>query len=330
MSMFKTLRSIVLAVIGCGLSLGAALAQGTQKDAYPTKPLRLIVPFAAGGSSDVLARVLAKEVEAGLGQPVVVENRVGAGGSIAAATVAKSPPDGYTLLLVAAGHAGMGALYDNLGFDPVKDFAPVMGLTTAPIVIAVNAQSRFKTMQDFVAAARSEPGKLNCAGGGGGATVTNLAFELLKADLGLKITPVPYQGSAPAMTALLGDQIDCDSDAAASLAPMVQGGKLRLLAVMSDKRMELMPTVPTVAETVRPGFSATIWAGLLAPKGTPAPVVTRLHAEFRKALELPGVKDKLKAMASDPVDMGPAAFGDFLAKETARWSGVIQQLGLKP
>lgn len=326
MGMFKMLRRMALAALA-----GASVVVGTaQAQSYPTKPIRLIVPFAAGGSSDVLARVLAKEVEASTGQAVVVENRVGAGGSIAASVVAKSPADGYTLLLVAAGHAGMGALYDNLNFDPVNDFAPVMGLTTAPILIAVNSQSRFKTIQDFVTIAKSEPGKLNCAGGGGGATVTNLAFELLKAELGLKVTAVPYQGSAPAMTALLGDQIDCDSDAASSLAAMVQGGKLRAIAVMSDKRIDLLPSTPTLSETVRPGFSATIWAGLLAPKGTPVPVVEKIHGEFRKALGLPSVQEKLKSMASDPMDLGPTAFGDFLAKETLRWSGVIRQLGLKP
>ena len=324
MYVFKMLRRTVLALIASVFTLA------TQAQTYPNKPIRLVVPFAAGGSSDVLARLLAKEVEVSLGQPIVIESRVGAGGSVAAGFVDKSAPDGYTILLVAAGHAGMGALYDNLSFDPVKDFAPVMGLTTAPILLAVNADSSFKTIQELVAAAKSKPGKLNCAGGGGGATVTNLAFELLKAELGISITAVPYQGSAPAMTALLGNHIDCDSDAASSLVAMVQSGKLRALAVMSNRRIDLLPATPTVAETVRPGFSASIWAGLLAPKGTPAPVVERLHAEFKRALALPAVQDKLKAMASDPMDLGPVAFGEFLAKETTRWGGVIGQLGLKP
>ena len=321
------LRGLAAAVLCCGaITHGAALAQ----QAYPSKPIHLVVPFAPGGSSDVLARLLAKEIEPKLGQPVLVENRAGAGGSVAAGHVAKAPADGHTILLVAAGHAGMGALYDKLPFDPVADFAPVIGLTTAPVVVVVNAQSRYKTMQDLVAAARAEPGKLNCAGGGGGATVTNLAFELLKSELKLSITAVPYKGSAPALTALIGGEIDCDSDATASALPFVQAGKLRALVVSTDKRIDLLPDTPTVAETVLPGFNVSIWTGLLAPKGTPAPVVDRLYREFNAAMALPQVQEKLKAMASSSMGADSASFGRFLASETERWGGVIRQLGLKP
>ncbi|MEY3379788.1 MAG: hypothetical protein RL468_386 [Pseudomonadota bacterium] len=219
---FPFIRSVVLAVV-----IGAAVHGVAQAQVFPSKPIHLVVPFAPGGSSDVLARLLAKEIEPRVGQTILVENRAGAGGSVAAGYVAKAPADGHTILLVAAGHAGMSALYDKLPFDPVADFAPVIGLTTAPVVVAVNAQSRFKSLQDLVAAAKAEPGKLNCAGGGGGATVTNLAFELLKSELKLTITAVPYKGSAPALTALIGNEIDCDSDAAASVLPLVQSGRLR-------------------------------------------------------------------------------------------------------
>lgn len=325
MGMSTLLRRTAQGLVFAAVAHGAAQAQQ-----FPSKPIQLVVPFAAGGASDVLARVLAKEVQAKLGQPIVVENRAGAGGSVAAAYVAKAAADGHTLLFAAAAHAGMGALYDKLSFDPVADFTPVIGLTTAPILIAVNAESRYKTMQDLVAAARSQPGKLNCAGGGGGATVTNLAFELLKSELNLKITAVPYKGSAPALTALMANEIDCDSDAAASLMPMIKGGKLRALAVSTDKRIGLLPATPTIAETVLPGFSATIWTGILAPKGTPAPVVNRLYREFKAAMALPDVQEKLEAMASTPMDANPAAFGSFLASETQRWGGVIRQLDLKP
>ncbi len=327
MGWIKKLRHTALAAGAVVATLTTGVAQAQE---FPAKPIHLTVPFAPGGSSDVLARVLAKEVEGKMGQPIIVENRAGAGGSVAAAYVAKSAPDGYNVLFVAAGHAGMGALYDKLSFDPVADFAPVIGLTTAPILVVVNAESSYKTMQDLVAAARSQPGKLNCAGGGGGATVTNLAFELLKSELGLKITAIPYKGSVPAMTALMGNEIDCDSDAASSVMAMVQSGKLRALAVSTDRRIALLPATPTIAETVLPGFSASIWTGILAPKGTPTKVVDRLYREFKAAMALPDVQEKLKAMASTPMDADSAAFGAFLASETRRWGGVIQQLGLKP
>ena len=322
---FPFLRSVVLAVVIGAAVHGAALAQ-----TFPSKPIHLVVPFAPGGSSDVLARLLAKEIEPRVGQPILVENRAGAGGSVAAGYVAKAPADGHTILLVAAGHAGMGALYDKLPFDPVADFAPVIGLTTAPVVVAVNAQSRFKSLKDLVAAAKAEPGKLNCAGGGGGATVTNLAFELLKSELKLTITAVPYKGSAPALTALIGSEIDCDSDAAASVLPFVLSGKLRVLAVSTGKRMDLLPDAPTIAETVLPGFDVSIWTGVLAPKGTPTPVVERLYREFNNAMALPQVQERLKGMASAPMGADSATFGRFLASETRRWGGVIKQLDLKP
>jgi tripartite-type tricarboxylate transporter receptor subunit TctC len=310
--------------------IGAAVHGVAQAQVFPSKPIHLVVPFAPGGSSDVLARLLAKEIEPRVGQTILVENRAGAGGSVAAGYVAKAPADGHTILLVAAGHAGMSALYDKLPFDPVADFAPVIGLTTAPVVVAVNAQSRFKSLQDLVAAAKAEPGKLNCAGGGGGATVTNLAFELLKSELKLTITAVPYKGSAPALTALIGNEIDCDSDAAASVLPLVQSGRLRVLAVSTGKRIDLLPDTPTIAETVLPGFDVSIWTGVLAPKGTPTQVVDRLYREFNTAMALPQVQERLKAMASAPMGADSATFGRFLASETRRWGGVIKQLDLKP
>ena len=322
---FPFMRSVVLAVV-----IGAAVHGVAQAQAFPSKPIHLVVPFAPGGSSDVLARLLAKEIEPRVGQTILVENRAGAGGSVAAGYVAKAPADGHTILLVAAGHAGMGALYDKLPFDPVADFAPVIGLTTAPVVVAVNAQSRFKSLQDLVAAAKAEPGKLNCAGGGGGATVTNLAFELLKSELKLTITAVPYKGSAPALTALIGNEIDCDSDAAASVLPLVQSGRLRVLAVSTGKRIDLLPDTPTIAETVLPRFDVSIWTGVLAPKGTPTQVVDRLYREFNTAMALPQVQERLKAMASAPMGADSATFGRFLASETRRWGGVIKQLDLKP
>ena len=325
MNSFRTagLKRLAVAALST-LAIGTALAQS-----YPSKPITLVVPFAAGGAADALARVLGQSISPKLGQPVVVDAKAGAGGTIGAAVVARAPADGHTLLLVTAGHAGTGALYDKLPFHPVKDFAPVIGLATSPVVIAVNANSKFHTLQDLVNEARANPGKLNCAGGGGGATVTNLAFELLKSELKLDITAVPYRGSGPAITALLGGEIDCDSDAVASLVPHIAAGKLRALAVTSGTRSAILPTVPTVAESVLPGFEGAAWYGILAPKGTPQPVVDRLQKEFKAALADPQVQERLKALGAVPQGSSPAEFGAYVASEAERWGGVIRKLGLK-
>ena len=306
------------------MAAGAAAAQS-----FPPRPVTLVVPFAPGGGADVVARILTQETARRLGQPMIVDNRAGAGGSIAAAAVTKADADGHTLLFVTAGHAGMKALYSKLAFDPVGDFTPIIGLTTLPIVIAVNAQSKYRTLQDLVDDARQHPGRLNCAGGGGGATVTNLAFELMKSKLKLDIAAVPYKGSAPAITALLGGEIDCDSDAAAVVLPFLQSGKLRALAVMGAQRSPLLPEVPTVAETVLPEFSASVWYGVLAPRGTPQPVVDKLHRALSASLAVPEVTQRLGALTAERMDSGPAAFGRFIEAETRRWSDVIRQLGLQ-
>lgn len=309
--------------LGLALSLpGVATAQ-----AYPTKPVTMVVPFAAGGAADILARLLAQNLQ--LGQPVIVDAKPGAGSTIGATLVAKAPADGHTLLFVTAGHAGTGALYPKLSYDPVTDFAPVIGLAASPVVIAVKADSPYKTMQDFVAAARQRPGKLNCAGGGGGATVTNLAFEMLKAELKLDITAVPYKGSAPAITALLGGEIDCDSDAIASLLPQIKAGKLRALAVTTKKRSSLLPDVPTVAETVLPSMDAAAWYGVIAPKGTPPAVLERLERELSAQMRNPQVLERFKELGADPINMRANEFGTFMASETRRWGGLIQKLGIK-
>lgn len=320
-------RGISPLIAAMALALAGGVAQA--QSGYPSKPVTVVVPFAAGGAADTLARVLAQVVGPKLGQPMVVESKAGAGGTIGAGAVARAQPDGHTLLLVTAGHAGSAALYSKLPFHPVSDFTPVIGLASSPVMIAVNVQSQYKTLQDLVADAKARPGALNCAGGGGGATVTNLAFEQLKADLGLSIVAVPYKGSGPAITALLGGEIDCDSDAFSSLLPQVAGGKLRALAVTTARRSPALPQVPTVAEAVRPGFDAGVWYGILAPKGTPPDVVARLHQEFKAALADPAVQERMKGMGAEPTGDSPEGFGKFLASETDRWGGVIRKLGLK-
>jgi tripartite-type tricarboxylate transporter receptor subunit TctC len=274
-----------------------------------------------------MARLVGQQLQ--LGQPVVVDARPGAGGTIGAAAVAKAAPDGHTLLFVTAGHAGTGALYPKLPYDPVNDFTPVIGLAAAPVVIAVKADSSFKTLQDLVNAARARPGSLNCAGGGGGATVTNLAFELIKSELKLQITAIPYKGSAPAITALLSGEIDCDSDAIAALMPHIKAGKLRALAVTSKRRSSVLPDVPTVSETVLPGMDGAAWYGILAPKATPHGVVERLQNEFAKTMHNPQVLARFRDQGADPLNMDAKEFGLYLASEARRWSGLINKLGLK-
>jgi len=298
-----------------------------QAPNFPTKPVTLVVPFAPGGSADALARVLGQALR--LEQPILVDSKPGAGGTIGAAAVAKSSPDGQTLLFVTAGHAGTGALYSKLSYDPVTDFAPVIGLAAAPVVIAVKADSPYRSIQDLVAAARAKPGQLNCAGGGGGATVTNLAFEMLKAELKLDILAVPYKGSAPAITALLGGEIHCDSDALAAVLPHIKAGKLRALAVTSRQRSGMLPDVPTLSESVLPGMDAAAWYGILAPKGTPSVITARLQREFSEALRTPTVAERFRNLGAEPLDLDAAAFGAFLNAEARRWGDLIRKLGLK-
>ena len=309
------------------LASGLWLACGVHAQSYPAKPIALVVPFAAGGPADVFARLLAQHIK--LGQPILIDNKAGAGGTIGAGAVAKAGADGHTLLFVTAGHAGAGALYPRLGFDPVKDFSPVIGPIASPAAIAVNASSRFKTLQQFVAEAKANPGKLNCAGGGGGATVTNLALELFKADLKLQITAVPYKGSAPAATALLAGEIDCNSDNLSGLMPHVKAGKLRVLAVTTAKRAAVLPDVPTIAEAALPGFEAATWFGVLAPAGTPTAVIERLNREFNAALRQAPVVERMKELSLEAQGGSPNEFGIFLASETRRWGGLINTLGLK-
>ena len=317
-----------LKAIGLCIALPLTLATpAAQAQTYPSKPVTVVVPFAAGGAADVMARLLGQSLQ--LGQPILVDPRAGAGGTVGAGIVAKAPADGHTLLFVTAGHAGTGALYPKLPYDPVTDFAAVNGLAAAPVVIAVKADSPYKTIQDLVAAARANPGKLNCAGGGGGATVTNLALELLKSELKLEIMPVPYRGSAPSITALLSGEIDCDSDAIAALLPHIKAGKLRALAVTTKKRSSVLPDVPTIHETVLPGMDAAAWYGILAPKGTPQAVIDRLDKDFSAVMRNPQIVERFKDLGADPLQMNGKEFGAYLAQEAKRWGGLIQKLGLK-
>jgi tripartite-type tricarboxylate transporter receptor subunit TctC len=295
---------------------------------YPTKPIQLIVGFAAGGPADGLARIVSQTVGEALKQPIIVENKAGAGGTIAAATVAKSTPDGHTLMLVSSGHAGNAAYYPNLSYETVKSFTPVGAVASSPVVIVVNASSSYKTIGDLLGAARKNPDKLSYATGGG-ATLTNLAAEALKSEARFSALSVPYKGSGPALTALLGGEVDFVYDTVSSAIGLIRSGKLRAIAVTSAKRSSVLPDVPTIAETMVPGFDVTGWFGVLAPAGTPASAVDKFNRELNRALKSPAVIEKLKALGADPFAGSPAQFGKLLETETARWSALIKRLNLR-
>lgn len=309
------------------LSLIAALScAGAHAQEFPTKPVTLVVTAAAGGTTDLIARLVAQRVN--LGQPLVIDNRPGGAGSVAAGVVARVRPDGHTLLFMSASHAGLRALYPRLPFDPIADFEPIAAIAEVPVVIAVKADAPFRDIQGLVQVARDKPGALNCAGGSGGSSVTNLAFEMLKNELGLQIVAVPYKGGGPALAALLSGEIDCDSDALPSLMPMIRSNRVRVLAVMSSKRLTVLPQVPTVAETLMPSMNASAWLGVLAPKDTPPAVLDKLRAAFASVVADPAIIDQLRAYGAEPMPMKGATFGKFVGDESRKWEAQIKRLGL--
>lgn len=320
------LNQLLAAAALAALSFGAPMQ--AQAQAYPARPITMVVGFAPGGSADILARLVAQKLAAPLGQQVIVDNRPGAGGTIGAAVVAAAKPDGYTLLLVTSGHAGSGALYAKLSYDPQKAFAPVIKLGATPVVVVANASSPFKNLKDVIAAARQSPGKLNYAAGGGGATVTNLAAEFLKHDAGIDMVQINYKGSGPALTALLGGEVDLGFDIPSSALPLIRAGKLRALAVTSRNRSPNLPDVPTVAEQGVPNFEVTGWFGVLAPAGTPAAIVTRLNKELQAILTQPDVKARLADLGLEPGGGDSADFGKLIDNETRRAGDAIRRLGL--
>ena len=289
-----------------------------------------MVGFAPGGPADAVARLLAQRLNASLGVPVVVENRPGASGTLAAGAVARAPADGRTLLLANSGHSGTKALYPALPYDPVADFAAVVGVAATPNVVLVKAGSRFGTIQDLIAAARAKPGDLNFGAGGGGPTLTALSAELLKRAARIDAVQVNYAGSGPAALALLSGEIDFSIDTLSSAIGQVEQGQVKALAVTSRRRAARLPAVPTLDETVAPGFDVTGWFGVLAPAGTPAPVVERLNRDLNAALETPAVVAQLGELGLERIGGSAESFASLLRSETERWGGLIRELGLKP
>jgi len=315
-------RRTALAVCAGIIFSGAARA-----DTYPAHPVKIVVPFPAGGSNDIIARILAQKLSERTGQQFVVENRGGAGGNIGAEAVAKSAPDGYTVLVTAPPPLSTNiALYKSLPFDPAKDFAPVALLATVPIVLMVNPSLPVKTVPELVALARSKPGALNFGSSGIGST-NHLAGELLKRMTGIDIVHVPYKGAAPAMNDLIAGHIPMMFDNMPAVLPQVQGGSVRAIAVAGAKRATALPDVPTVAEQGVPGFEAFAWFGMVAPAKTPADVLGSLQREVETILKMPDVQKRFAELGADPGTVAGADFGKFLADDTAKWTKIIQASG---
>ncbi|MBY0319970.1 MAG: tripartite tricarboxylate transporter substrate binding protein [Reyranella sp.] len=314
------------------LALAGALACLTTaaQAQRSTSPISLYVGFAAGGPADTLARIVAEKLGARLGRSVVVQNKPGAGGTVAATQVAKADADGMSLLLVSSGHAGASALYPNLPFDSQKDFVPVIALAQTPIVILVKADSPYRTIANLLAAARAAPGKLNFGTGGGGATLTAMAAVLLQRELDFKAEAINFRGSGPANLALMAGQIDFQFDTVSGAIGLLNGGTLRALAVTSPQRSAVLPDVPTIAETVKPGFDVTGWFGILGPAGLSAASADELNQTFNAILADKATRERLAGLGLDPIGGTPRQFADLLASETARWGGIIRDLGLKP
>jgi tripartite-type tricarboxylate transporter receptor subunit TctC len=315
--------------LAVGIVAGLALAGPAKAQDYPSKPIRLVVPFAAGGATDVLARLVGERLTASLGQQVVVDNRPGAGGNIGSDIVARAEPDGYTILMGAVGtHAINPSLYPKMPYDPVKDFAPVTLVASVPNVLVVNPEVPAKSVQELIDLAKAKPGELNFASSGNGTSI-HLSGELFKAMTGTDIVHVPYKGSGPAVTDLLGGQVQMMFDNMPSSLPHVKAGKLRALGVTSAKRSPALPEVPTIAEAGVPGYDATSWFGILAPAGTPEPVVTRLQGAIVQALGEPEMRQRMADLGAEPVGDTPAEFGQFITAELAKWAKVVNDAGVK-
>ncbi len=310
-------RAALLLVLAAPLLAAPAVA-----DDYPSRPIRLIVPYAPGGGADSVARIVAKRVSESIGQPIVIENRGGAGSIVGTDMVAKAAPDGYTLLLGQSGPISINpAVYKTLPYDPVKDFAPITMTTAYPYMLVVNSELPAKTLKEFVALAKSKPGAMNYGSTGVGAA-NHLVAELFNSKAGLQMTHVPYRGTALAVGDLLGGQLSVVFGDPISVLPHIRSGKLRALAVTSLERSPVAPEVPTVAESGYPGFEALAWHGILAPARTPPEIVKKLNAEIVKALADPETNKLLTNQAMQTVGNTPEAFAAFIQKDIATWKAV--------
>ena len=314
------------------LSAGTAalpvLPRIARAQAYPTRPVRLIVGFPAGGPIDILARLIGQWLQERLGQPFIVENRPGAGGNIATEAVVRAAPDGHTLLTVSNSAAANATLYDKLNFVFLRDIAPIAGTIRAPMVMVANPSLAAKTVPEFITQAKVNRGKINMASPGNG-TGPHLAAELFKMMTGVDVLHVPYRGSAPALTDLIGGQVQVMSDGLPSSIEHIKAGKLRALAVTTATRFEALPEIPTIGESVA-GYEVSAWFGIGAPKNTPAEIVDRLNREINAGLADPRIKTRLSDLGGTVLSLSPSNFGQLIADETAKWGKVVKFAGMKP
>lgn len=297
--------------------------------AYPDKPIRLMVPFPAGGNTDIIARALGNELSRNLGVSVVIENRGGAGGILGSEVVAKSPADGYTIMMVSASHVINPSMQKKIPYDTIRDFAGISMVADVPTVLVVHPSVQAKTLKELIALAKARPGQLNFASSGNG-TVGHLSGELLKSMAQIKMEHVPYKGNGPAMTDLLGGHVQMLFSSMPAAIPHIQSGMLRAIVMTGAKRSPAAPNIPTMAEAGLPGFEVSTGFGLFAPVKTPRAVISRLHDEVVKALKVPSVRDSLASQGAEPVGSTPEEYDAFVRSEIAKWAKVCKEAGIQP
>jgi tripartite-type tricarboxylate transporter receptor subunit TctC len=321
-------RRDFVTLLGGAAALPVAAAGAAEP--FPTRPIRLIVPFPAGGGTDIVGRVLGQKLHESLGQPVVIDNRSGAGGTLGTALAAKSSPDGYALLLVPTSHVINPSIYAKLPYDTERDFSPITMVASAAILMAVNPRVPAETMRGFIEAAKASPQAIGNYGSAGAGTVFHLTGELFKQLTGLALQHVPYRGGGPTVTALLGGEIPLAFETMLALQPHVRAGTLRALAITSPQRSAIMPEIPTTAEAGFPSMVADNSYALFAPAGTPAPILAQLHDATVAALRLPDVRDRLREQGAEVVGNSPTELAAYVAAEIPKWAALARQAGVKP
>ena len=329
MNASKFFSSRRASLASAALALVAALPLWANAQSYPSKPIKIVVGYAAGGAVDAVARAIGQAMSASLGQPVLIENKPGAGSNIAVKSVIAAEPDGYTLMLAANALAANMALYKPAPFDAERELAPVALVGRVPVVIATNAQSGPASLAKLIEAAKAKPGTIAYATPGNGST-PHLAIELFDRAAGISLMHVPYKGGAPAITDVIGGQVPLVAVNALEVLPHVKSGRLKVLAVLSPTRATILPDVPTIAESGFPGFEASVWYGLVAPAATPAPVVARLHAEVQKALQTRDVRERMAAVGGEVLPGSAEQFGALIRSERQRYEKLVREANIKP
>lgn len=310
-----------------GARFAAAATAGDASNHYPSKPITVVVGYTPGGATDIITRLIASKLERVLGQPVIVENRPGAGSNIATDRVVRAQPDGYTLLVETIANATNMSVYKNMHYDTRKDLAPIVQFMASPSVLVVNPSVPAKNLKEFIALAKAKPGKLTYASSGVGGS-PHLAGEMVKLRAGISMVHVPYKGATPALTDVIGGTVSCGFMTSLGALQYMQNGKLRPIAVASPKRLSELPNVPTMAEAGLPNFDVLSWNGLAAPAGTPEPIIQRLNKEVNKILKMPDVKKQLEALGAEPVGGTSAQFSEFVNAEIEKWGVVVKTAGI--